>query len=250
MESGAAQNSLRSPGITASVVIPTFNEAGNIDLLLDRIEKAMTSAAPPISYQAIVVDDDSPDGTWQLAEKRAADDDRVVAIRRMNDRGLSSAVLAGMAAADGDVLIVIDGDLQHDEAKIPDLVAAVLNGADICLGSRQAEGGGYGSFTRWRRFISHVGAIIATLALGLKVTDPMSGFFALSRDRYEAVKDDANPRGFKILLEFLSRPPHPTVAEVGYVFGDRHSGSTKLTGSVIGSYLVNVADLALQRFKR
>jgi dolichol-phosphate mannosyltransferase len=250
MESVAAQESSSNSVPTASVIIPTFNEAGNIELLLDRIDQAMGAASPPLSYQAIVVDDDSPDGTWQLAEKRAEGDARVVAIRRTEERGLSSAVLAGMAAAEGRVLVVIDGDLQHDEQKIPALVDKVLAGADICLGSRQAEGGGYGSFTRRRRLISHVGALIATLALGLKVTDPMSGFFAVSRERYDAVKHEANPRGFKILLEFLSRPPRPSVAEVGYVFGDRHSGSTKLTGSVIGSYLLNVADLAMLRVRR
>lgn len=232
---------------TVSVILPTYNEAGNIPVLLERLASALQDTA----YEIIVVDDDSTDRTWQVAERTAKDDERIVVIRRTEERGLSSAVLAGMSAAGGRVLVVMDADLQHDERKIPELVAAIEGGeADVCLGSREADGGSYGSFQRRRRLISWAGAALARKLLRVPVTDPMSGFFAISRDRFELVGDEVNPRGFKIMLEFLARGPRPRVAEVGYRFGERVSGSTKLSGSVVVEYLRALAELFAHRVAR
>ncbi len=232
---------------TVSVILPTYNEAGNIPVLFERLAAALQDR----TYEIIVVDDDSSDGTWQVAEQQAKQDERIEVIRRTEDRGLSSAVLAGMSAATGRVLVVMDADLQHDERKIPDLVAAIEGGeADVCLGSREADGGSYGSFQRRRRLISWAGAALARKLLRVPVTDPMSGFFAISRDRFELVGDEVNPRGFKIMLEFLARGPRPRVAEVGYRFGERVSGSTKLTGSVAMEYLRALAELFAHRVAR
>ncbi len=232
----------RSDPPAVSVLLPTYNEAENIVPLLDRIATTMAGLA----YEVLVVDDDSPDETWRVATVYGRTDPRVRVIRRLDERGLSSAVLTGMAASAGRTLVVMDADLQHDEAKIPDLVSAVEAGADVCLGSREAEGGGYGSFTRRRRLASRTGAILARGLLGVPVSDPMSGFFAVSRQHYELLAGRINPRGFKILLEFLARGPQPTVAEVGYVFGERFSGTTKLNGSVVAAYLLALADLAVR----
>ncbi len=233
------------PVVDLSVIVPTFNEAENLPLLLPKILDTLESC--DVEVEVIVVDDDSPDGTWQVAEQFAANDSRIRSVRRVSDRGLSPAVLAGMAVATGNVLAVIDGDLQHDESILPALLADVLAGSDISVGSREAEGGSYGEWSPVRRAISWCGKQLARKATGVSVSDPMSGFFAISRERYEAVRGDVNPRGFKILLEFLARGEKPTVTEVGYEFRNRVHGATKLSGSVLALYLIALFDLLFGR---
>lgn len=230
-----------------SVVVPTFNEVGNVTPLLERLERALDSHR----YEIILVDDDSPDGTWQVAERAAEADDRITVIRRQGQRGLSSAIVAGMAKASGAVIVVIDADLQHDEQRIPDLVAEISDSqADVCVGTRSADGGDYGAFARRRRFISWTGATLARMLLNVQVSDPMSGFFAISRERFDLLSSEVDPRGFKILLEFLARGPQPKIAEVGYRFGERHSGTTKLSGMVVVDYLKALIGLAIHRLRR
>ncbi|MEL7157121.1 MAG: polyprenol monophosphomannose synthase [Actinomycetota bacterium] len=199
-------------------------------------------------HEIIVVDDDSPDGTWQVAEDAAATNPRVHVVRRIGRRGLSSAVIDGMAVARGQVLAVLDADLQHDETKLPDLVSAIIDdGADVALGSRQAEGGSYGTFGPGRRFVSWTGAQLAHLLLGVEVSDPMTGFFAVSRERFEHVRSGLDPRGFKIALELLARGERPRVAEVGYCFRTRVWGTTKLSAGVVTAFLWSLALLAIAR---
>ncbi len=227
-----------------SVVLPTYNEATNLPLVVEGIERALVD----FDYEIIVVDDDSPDLTWKKAEQLAQDGHRVRAVRRTTERGLSSAVVTGMNIASGSVFIVMDADLQHDPVILPDLVSAILDDhADICLGSREAVGGSYGDFGRKRRFISWVGAQAARSLLRLSIGDPMSGYFAVSRQRFEQVVREVNPRGFKILLELIARGAQPNVAEVGYTFGRRQHGATKLTGSIIVSYCLALLALTVGR---
>ena len=229
------------------MVVPTFDEAGNIVVLLGRLEEVLRGR----EYEIVVVDDDSADGTAALAGTYARTNHRVTVIRRVGERGLSSAVMVGLSAARGRALVVMDADLQHDERKIPDLIAPVLSGtADLCVGSRHADGGGYGPFGRRRRLVSWAGTAVARGLLGVPVSDPMSGFFALSRRRFDEVEAEVNARGFKILLEFLARGPEPVVTEIGYQFGARVSGSTKLTAPVVLDYLRAVAALAAGRGRR
>jgi len=230
---------------TVSVIVPTYNEAGNIALLIPRLQAALAD----FDYEVIIVDDDSPDLTWQIAGDLVADEPRFSVVRRTTDRGLSAAVLTGMNVAQGSVLVVMDGDLQHDPGAIPALVSKVLDdGAEIAVASRAADGGSYGEFSPRRRLISWAGAQTAHVLLQAPVTDPMSGFFALHRRRYEEVVHHVNPRGFKILLEFLARGRRPDVAEVGYRFGSRVHGTTKLTGSVVVAYLLAIIELSVGRF--
>ena len=228
-----------------SVIVPTYNEAGNVAELVARLKAELQDQ----EYEVIIVDDDSPDGTWKVASELAAPDPRFSVIRRTTDRGLSSAVLTGMAVAKGSVLVVMDGDLQHDPAAIVDLVTAVQHdGVDIAVASRNIDGGSYGEFGPGRRLISWTGAQIAETLLRTSVSDPMSGFFALSRSRYDDVVAQVNPRGFKILLEFLARGGRPTVTEVGYRFGSRTQGTTKLSTSVVVAYLLAMIELSVGRF--
>ena len=230
--------------IRVSVIVPTFNEAGNITELIDRIHVALEE----ISHEIIVVDDDSPDETWRIARDHVEDNDRVRVIRRFEDRGLSSAVLAGMAVAEGAALAVIDADLQHDEAALPEMIANVLeNGADICVGTRSGSGGSYGKWSRRRRAASWIAALLARSVLRVNTSDPMSGYFVIARSTYERIAPGINPRGFKILLEFIGRDDGLTIAEVGYRFRNRTRGETKLSGAVARNYLIAILDLRFGR---
>jgi dolichol-phosphate mannosyltransferase len=227
-------------GPALSVVVPTYNEAGNIEELLDRLGVALAA----IDHEVIVVDDDSPDRTWELVRARAERDPRVRVVRRLSERGLSSAVLAGMAVAEGRALAVIDADLQHDEAALAEMATVVLDKeADICVGTRAGEEGSYGDWSRRRRLASWVAATLARLLLPVRTSDPMSGYFVVSREAYEAVGSEINPRGFKILLEFLARGADLRVAEIGYRFRNRTRGVTKLSGAIIRNYLIAILDL-------
>ncbi len=230
---------------TLSVIVPTYNESENITVLIDALEAALVD----VSHEIVVVDDDSPDRTWEVARAHAETlTNPVHVIRRTEDRGLSSAVLTGMRAARGDVMAVIDADMQHDEAVLPSMVNEILAGADICVGSRKAEGGGYGEWSKSRRFVSWTATVMAQQILGTVASDPMSGFFAVSREQFTQAEEKINPRGFKILLEFLARSnPDAKVVEVGYVFRNRERGETKMSGGVIGQYLLALLDLRLGR---
>ena len=228
-----------------SVIIPTYNEADNIPILLKRLATALQS----IEYEVIVVDDNSPDRTWEVAESFARESDNLRVIRRLNERGLSSAVVYGMSVAVGSSVAVIDADCQHDESILPAMHNAVLNESyDVCVGSRASDGGSYGEWSPARRFISWVAATLARMMLPVKITDPMSGFFVISREIYLNLAPEINPRGFKILLEFIGRNPQLSIKEIGYTFRNRIHGETKLSGSVIKNYLIALYDLRFGRF--
>jgi len=223
-----------------SVIIPTYNEAQNIVELLGRLKTVLQS----IAHEIIVVDDNSPDHTWEVAERFADGDSSVFVLRRFTDRGLSSAVVTGMSIATGRYLAVIDADLQHDETILPDMVRAMENEQlDLCIASRKVEGGSYGDWSRRRRFISFTATLLAKLALPVNVTDPMSGYFMIARDVFKKHADRINPLGFKILLEFIGRVPDLKIKEIGYTFRNRIHGETKLNSSVIRNYLVALWDL-------
>ena len=229
-----------------SVIVPTYNEADNIAEVIDRLHRALGGQ----THEIIIVDDDSPDGTWQLARRHGADDPAVRVIRRIGERGLASAVLDGMAAAEGDALAVIDGDLQHDESALPAMVRSVLDdGADVCVGTRTAESGSFGDRARSRQWVTATGtALVRRLLPRLRRTsDPLSGFFVVSRGLYEhaAPRISRGMREYKILWAFLARSGGLTVTEVGYDFRPRGGGETKLSGAVLLDDLVNALALRL-----
>ena len=229
-----------------SVIVPTYNEADNIVEVIDRLQRAL--AGQP--HEIIVVDDDSPDGTWQRARSHSADDPGVRVIRRIGKRGLASAVLDGMAAAEGDALAVMDGDLQHDESVLPEMVGSVLDGgADVCVGTRTGDRGSFGDRARSRRWLTGAGtALVRRLLPRLRSTsDPLSGFFVVSRGLYERAAPKLSPslREYKILWAFAAREPGLTVAEVGYEFRPRAGGETKLSPAVLLDDLVNALAMRL-----
>lgn len=234
---------LKSPDI--SIVLPTYNEAENLPVLVGRLEEALVG----LSFEIIVVDDNSPDGTHRVALELAANRPHMTALRRLTDRGLSSAVLAGMAVAAGRVFVVMDADLQHDERIIPKMFTAIVEqGFDVAVGSREAQGGSYGDWSKRRRLVSNIARVMARLLLPINVSDPMSGFFAIRREAYESVGPSINPLGFKILLEFIGRGPQLKVTEIGYEFRNRLHGQTKLSAGVARHYLIALYDLRFGRY--
>ncbi|TGK38674.1 glycosyltransferase family 2 protein [Leptospira gomenensis] len=224
-----------------SIIVPTYNEKENLPILLPRIESSLQGH----SFEIIVVDDNSPDRTWEIAEGLKEKHPGLKVLRRMDAQGLSSAVIAGMGFAKGQVFVVMDADLQHDERILPRLIDEIVSGrADLSVGTRYSDGSSTSNWSKTRRFFSVIATRLAKSLLPLPVSDPMSGFFAISRNHFENTVEKIHPRGFKIFLEFLSRPTRPPrVSEIPFAFQNRRYGQTKLDGSVIRNYLVAVLDL-------
>ncbi|MEN9705529.1 MAG: hypothetical protein RLZZ393_1408, partial [Pseudomonadota bacterium] len=177
----------------ASIILPTYNEAGSLPGAIEAVRKAMAHRE---DWEVIVVDDDSPDRTWELAQEYGQHDPRIRCYRRLDRRGLSSAIVDGLSLGTGERLLVMDADLQHDVTKLPELLAA-LDEAAVCVGSRYTRGGGVGEWSKGRIFLSRVASVSAQLVLGLRSSDPMSGFFAVRREAFLEVAEQLNPRGYK-----------------------------------------------------
>ncbi len=239
---GAAPRTAAAPVV--SIITPTFNESENLPILVARIHEALGD----IPHEIVIADDNSPDGTWRVGEELAVRDPSIVVLRRFHDHGLSAAVLDAMSTARGPYMAVIDADLQHDASILPDMLERLRSdSADVVVGSRESEGGGYGEWSMGRRFVSWVATGVAQLLLRVPTDDPMSGYFMLTREAYESTAAQINPLGFKILLEFIGRNRSLRVENVGYTFANRIHGQTKLKPSVIRSYLLAVAELRLGR---
>ena len=234
-----------SAPIQLSLVIPTYNECANIKNIV-RILSQLLDEAIPGDYELIVVDDDSPDGTWKVAQSLISDYPQLRVMRRTSERGLSSAVIRGWQAARGRVLGVIDGDLQHPPHVLLQLLSAIEQGADLAAASRHVEGGGVSSWSVVRRFLSRgaqlVGLVLLPGVLG-RVSDPMSGYFMVRRS--SLVGHTLYPQGYKILIEVLARGTIPQVAEVGYVFQERQEGESKVTWKQYVDYLHHLLKLRL-----
>ena len=209
-----------------AIVLPTYKERENIPLILEKLEDALQGLA----WEAIFVDDDSPDGTAEAVTAHARRDARIRLIHRVGRRGLSSACIEGMLATSAPVIAVMDADLQHDESILPVMLRRLhQESLDLVVGTRNAEGGSMGEFGRARRFLSRSGQKISRSVCRSKVTDPMSGFFLLRRSFLQEVVRDMQGQGFKILVDLLASSPRPVrLAEVGYTFRSRRFGESKL----------------------
>jgi dolichol-phosphate mannosyltransferase len=230
-----------------SVVLPCRNERANLAPLLARLEAALEGVA----WEAIIVDDDSPDLTWTAAKAIAARDPRVRVLRRVGRRGLASAVVEGWMASSAPFVAVMDADLQHDEALLPRMLAALREGqAGVVIGSRHVEGGTVGEgLSSARRGLSDLGATMANALLPRRISDPMSGFFMLERTLAEAVAPKLSAQGFKILLDLLLVLPRDTrVLELPYTFRPRHAGESKLDAQVMMDFLGLLADRTVGRW--
>ncbi|MBE9155459.1 glycosyltransferase [Nodosilinea sp. LEGE 06152] len=243
--SGATDSSPALQTLALSLTIPTYNEGQNIGPLVERLTTLLDRALPQ-DYELIVVDDDSPDLTWNTALELQATYPQLRVLRRQDERGLSSAVIRGWQVARGRCLGVIDADLQHPPEVLVGLLDAIQQGADLAVGSRHVEGGGVSEWSLARRVLSRgaqtVGLLLLPRVVG-RVSDPMSGYFVVQR---EAIAGPLlNPKGYKILLEVLGRGTIDTIAEVGYVFQERQEGASKVTWRQYIDYIHHLLRLRL-----
>jgi len=230
--------------VLLSLVLPTYNEGRNIGNVV-RLLSHLLDEAIPGNYELIVVDDDSPDYTWKLAQELMTDYPQLRVMRRQEERGLSSAVIRGWQVASGTVLGVIDADLQHPPEVLLKLLAEIVEqGADLAVASRHVEGGGVSEWSVVRRFLSRgaqiLGLIILPQVIG-RVSDPMSGYFLVSRTAIARKK--LNPIGYKILIEVLGRSKVEQIAEVGYVFQERQEGESKVSWKQYVEYFLHLLRL-------
>lgn len=235
---------MAQPTLKFSLVVPTYNESANIIELLTRIIMVLDRCIFG-AYEIIVVDDNSPDKTWQLCTDYAKAKPQVKVINRQGERGLSSAVIRGWQQARGAILGVIDGDAQHPPETLQSLLHAIKQ-HDIAIASRHVKQGGVDEWSIWRRLTSRVAQGLAMLIVpkvGCRVRDPMSGYFVLKR---QAIADiSLRPLGYKILLECLGRGRIDTIAEIAYIFNERTHGASKVSYNVYVDYL---KQLLLLRF--
>ncbi|MBT3835024.1 glycosyltransferase family 2 protein [Candidatus Peribacteria bacterium] len=228
-----------------SLILPTFNEAKNLPVMIPKIEETLQS----VEHEIIIVDDDSPDNTWKVAQEMSEKMHNLHVIRRVGRHGLSSAVVEGFLAAKGDVLAVADADGQHDLSILPIMFAEVKSGSNIAIGSRYVEGGSAGDWEEDRQSISRFATALAMFVCKVDVRDPMSGFFAIDRETFEKTLSKLNPKGFKILLDFLvNAPKKTTVTEIPFVFGERIHGKSKLEFKVKVEFLEYLYDVTVGRF--
>jgi dolichol-phosphate mannosyltransferase len=230
-----------------AVVIPTFNEAANVPVLVARLAAALEGR----QWEAIVVDDDSPDGTADAARAIAMGDSRVRVIQRIGRRGLSSACIEGMCATAAPIVAVIDGDMQHDETILPAMLDALQAdpALDVAIGSRFVDGGGTGDWDRDRVAKSALATRLSRHVLKAELSDPMSGFFMIRTAIVRSMAPDLAGIGFKILLDIMTGSPRPlAVREFGYVFRTRELGESKLDHVVAMEYLIALYDRLFGRY--
>lgn len=219
-----------------SVVVPCFNERPNVAPMIAKLDAALTG----IAWEVIYVDDNSPDGTAQEVRRIARQDPRVRCIRRVGRRGLASAVIEGALSSSADYVAVIDGDLQHDETRLPVMLSALrAGGYDLVVASRHVEGGdNAGLANRWRHMLSDGGIRLAQAFLPVRLTDPMSGFFMLPRPLFEDVARNLNGQGFKILLDLVLSSAGPLrVLEIPARFRERTAGESKMDALVMVQFV-------------
>ena len=218
-----------------SVVVPTFNERDNVTVLYRRLDATLTG----IPWEVIFVDDNSPDGTWEVVRGLARQDPRVRCIRRIGRRGLSGACIEGILASSAPYAAVIDADLQHDETQLPKMVGLLQSGeAELVVGSRYIEGGSADSFNKSRAGASQLATEVAKRVLKVEIADPMSGFFMIRRDRFEQLAPQLSTQGFKILLDIVATAQGKLrTIEVPFTFGSRQHGESKLDSMVALDFL-------------
>jgi dolichol-phosphate mannosyltransferase len=235
----------RQAPIRLSLIVPTYNESRNLEELLRQLTAVLEPRLAG-EYEILVVDDDSPDGTWAVAMRLAERWPAVRVMRRRSEKGLSTAVIRGWQAARGEVLAVIDADLQHPPEVLARLWEAIEAGADLAVASRHVEGGGVSDWSALRRALSRgaqlLGLAVLPSVVG-RVSDPMSGYFMVRRAAISGA--EMSPLGYKILIEVLGRGRIRTVSEVGYVFRERLAGESKVTAALYVDYLRHLVRLRL-----
>lgn len=223
--------------IRFSLVIPTYKESKNIQKIVYLLSQQLDLVLPK-AYELIVVDDNSPDGTWEVAQELMSEYSQLRVMRRVEERGLSTAVIRGWQAARGEVLGVIDADLQHPPETLLKLWGVIQEGGHLAVASRHVEGGGVSDWSAIRRFLSRgaqtIGLVLLPEVIG-RVSDPMSGYFVVRRSHIAGCT--MSPLGYKILIEVLARGRVRWIGEVGYEFQEREEGESKVTSKQYIDYI-------------
>lgn len=231
----------RPEGLQLAVIVPTFNEVENVSEISARLARVLVG----IEHEIIFVDDNSPDGTADKVRDLAIQFPQVRCVQRVGRRGLSSAVIEGMLATTAPVVAVIDGDMQHDETLLPAMLNTLAReDVDMVVGSRYAQGGGFGDWSARRRRMSELATNLSKRLTGVVLSDPMSGFFMLKTARVRDRVGDLTGVGYKILLDILSaRGEQISLREIPYEFRTRQAGQSKLDNKV----LLEFAELLIAR---
>ena len=237
----------RSPGPSVWVVLPTYNEAENLERLVVAVRERL-----PAGGRVLVVDDNSPDGTGDIADRLAAEHDDVAVLHRERKEGLGPAYLAGFRealAGGADLIVEMDADFSHDPAYLPQLLRAAED-ADLVIGSRYVPGGGITDWGKLRRFISRGGSAYARTALGLEIRDLTGGFKVIRRRVLETIDLDAiSSLGYAFQVEVTYRAINAGfgVVEVPIVFRDRREGNSKMTKAIIAEAMWRVPAMRMRR---
>jgi dolichol-phosphate mannosyltransferase len=226
-----------------TVVVPCYNERPNVPVLVRRLASALDG----LRWEVVFVDDNSPDGTAAEVRALAQTDPRVRCIRRIGRRGLSSAVIEGALSTSAPFIGVIDGDLQHDETRLPEMLRVLrTDHCDVVIASRYVAGGSSeGLAGSWRHRLSETGIQMAQALLPVRLTDPMSGFFMMRRASFERNAGKLTGQGFKILLDLLLSDRRLAVREIPSVFHERVAGESKLDALVLAQFGALLLDKAL-----
>jgi len=218
-----------------SVISPTYNESENVGLLIAELEKVLAGT----DYEILISDDNSPDFTWARVEEIGRSNPRVRVLRRTSNRGLGPSVVDGFNAATGEAVACIDADLQHDPAILPRMLSQLMNGSNLVVATRYMPGGGTANWGIIRRFGSWGCTKLAQWLLGVKLRDPMSGYFMMRRDDFLRVRDRLDAQGFKILLEIAAQMHPCNLGEIPYTFGPRALGSLSFPRKLFSRILRN-----------
>jgi dolichol-phosphate mannosyltransferase len=219
-----------------AVVIPTLNECDNVPVIVERLNRVLAG----IAWEAVFVDDDSPDGTADVVRALSRRQPNIRCVQRLGRRGLASACIEGILASAAPFAAVMDGDLQHDEALLPTMLAKIkAERLDIVVASRHVGDGGVGEWQRSRIMISGVATRLGRLVVKADLSDPMSGYFVIRREAFAAAMRSLSGQGFKILLDLFASAPRPLAfAEVPLKFRPRLHGESKLDAMVAWEYLM------------
>ncbi|MEM8765838.1 MAG: glycosyltransferase family 2 protein [Pseudomonadota bacterium] len=229
-----------------SVVVPTFNEAANLAVLVERLGEALGE----LNWEVVFVDDDSPDGTAAEARRLGQENGRVRCLQRIDRRGLSSACIEGMLATSAPVIAVMDADLQHDERLLPRMFDTLTKeNLDVVVGSRHVDGGDADAFSDDRAKKSELATRLSRMVVPDTLLDPMSGFFMITRNAFEASVRNLSGIGFKILMDLFASAPAPLrFKELPYSFGERHAGESKLDNQALWDYGMLLLDKLVGRW--
>ena len=228
-----------------SVVVPTFNEKGNVENLVSRIDSALKG----IDHEIVFIDD-STDETPEVLQRLSEENPGVRYEHRTGETGLATAVIRGFRIAEGEILACMDADLQHPPEILKPMYAAVLSGADFCIPSRFIPGGDDGGLDIFRKLVSGTARWMGKILLPClrKISDPTSGLFMFRKECIENA--DLQPVGWKIMVETLAMSEYGRVVEIPYRFHDRESGESKLSTRVTLQYIEQLFKLMFRATKR